>query len=378
MDCKTRIKQVKYEEFSETIHKQAIEERIPINGVIELTFRCNLNCLHCYLPAKFSSKELTTKQIYRVIDKIVEAGCIWLLFTGGEPLIREDFLDIYTYAKSKGLIIILFTNGTLITTKIADYLKEYPPFYAEISLYGATQKTYESITGIPSSFKRCLEGINLLLEHKIPLRLKTMVLTINKHEIGQMEDFAKGLGLDFRIDPAINPRFDGSKIPCQFRVAPTDVVRFDIENKNRLRMWLKTLKEYEYYPEQFDYIFNCPIGKSSFHIDPYGLMMPCMMVRDSKYDLVSGSFKQGWSLFEEIIKQKPRPDYKCRSCPIYIFCDRCPGWSMLEKKDAQGTVGYLCKIAHQRAEAFKDYFIKKGGAGLCRKKDLKNLMKNLY
>ena len=361
MVYKSRIVKVKYGKFSDDLHKYAVDKRFPVSGTIELTFRCNLNCVHCFRPSIFSPKELTTKQIYRIIDEIVDAGCLWLLFTGGEPLIKDDFLDIYTYAKRKGLILILFTNGTLITSKIAKFLKEHPLFYAEISLYGATARTYESITGVKGSFKRCLEGIHLLLEHKIPLNLKTVVLNLNKDEINQMQDFAKDLGLDFRVDPAINPRLDGSKIPCQYRIAPGEVVRFDLENKGRFEMWLRTLKEYEYFPEQFERIFNCPAaGKCAFHIDPYGQLMLCTMVRDAKYNLLSGSFKEGWDLFKEVSKQKSRPDFKCRSCPIYIFCDRCPGWSMLEEKDSQATVGYLCEIAHLRAEAFKEHFIEEG------------------
>ena len=359
MDSLTKIEQVNYGDFSDILHMRAIAERVPISGVIELTYRCNLNCVHCYRPHHFSGNELSKDKIFRIIDEIVEAGCLWVLFTGGEPLIRKDFLEIYTYAKKKGLIISLFTNGTLLTTEITDYLKEYPPFCIEISLYGATETTYESITGVKGSFRRCLEGIGLLIGRKIPLKLKTMVLSLNKHEVNQMDDFAKDRGLDFRIDPMINPKLDGSRTPYRYRIAPREVIKFDTENKRRHDLWVKTLKEYEYYPQQFDYIFNCPaVGRCAFHIDPYGQLMLCMIVRDFKYDLVSGSFKEGWSLFEEIIKQKTRPDYKCRSCPIYIFCDRCSGWSMLEKNDAQATIGYLCEVAHLRAEAFREYFDK--------------------
>ena len=144
--------------------------------------------------------------------EVTDAGCLWLLLTGGEPLLRRDFLDIYTYAKRKGLILTLFTNGTLITPRIADYLAEWRPFNIEITLYGATQETYERVTGIPGSYARCRRGIDLLLERKLPLNLKTMVMTLNHHELDQMKSLAASLGVQFRFDP-IMQRSVGWLIP---------------------------------------------------------------------------------------------------------------------------------------------------------------------
>ena len=140
--------------------------RLPANGTIEVTRRCPLDCQHCYnnLPMgdKTGSREFSYKAL-PPIDEIVEAGCLWLLFTGGEIFARRDFLDIYTHAKRKGLIITLFTNGTLITPQIADYLIQWRPFNIEITLYGATRETYERLTGVAGSFDRCLRD-PLLLE----------------------------------------------------------------------------------------------------------------------------------------------------------------------------------------------------------------------
>ena len=137
MDCH-HIPQVPYSEFSERIHSKVVETRIPINGTIEITFRCNLRCAHCYCSYESKKEEMSYKEICHIFDEIADAGCLWLVITGGELFLRDDFLDIYTYAKKKGLIITLFTNGTLITPYIADYLKEYSPFAIEISLYGVT------------------------------------------------------------------------------------------------------------------------------------------------------------------------------------------------------------------------------------------------
>src|SRR5881397_3807214 len=166
-----------YTEFSRRVHRDVNATRIPVNGTIEVTNRCPLVCSHCYnnLPmndAAARSAELTTDEHRRIADELAEMGCLWLLYSGGEIFARRDFLDIYTYAKRKGLIVSLFTNGTMITEAIADYLVEWRPFAIEITLYGATRETYEKLTRIPGSYDRCMRGVRLLLERNLPLALK--------------------------------------------------------------------------------------------------------------------------------------------------------------------------------------------------------------
>ena len=107
-----------------------------------------------------SRRELSIAEHFRLLDDLADLGCIWVLFTGGEIFARQDFLEIYTYAKNKGFLITLFTNAVLIDQAMADYLAEWPPFSIEVTVYGRTKKTYESLTKIPGSYKRCLRGSN--------------------------------------------------------------------------------------------------------------------------------------------------------------------------------------------------------------------------
>jgi len=299
-----------------------------------------------------SEKELNKEEIFWVFDQIAEAGCLWLLLTGGEPLVRKDFLEIYAYAKKKGFLINLFTNGTLLTPKIADYLAEWPPYEVEITLYGANEKTYERITGVPGSFNRCKKGIDLLLERKIPLRLKTMAMTINHDEILKIKEYAEGLGVKFRFDPEINPRLDGSKSPCGFRLSPEEVVKLDLMDEKRVREWRKFCREFMG-PTDSDNLYVCGAGISTFHIDPYSQLSVCMMSRVKSYDLLHGSFHEGWSDFvTQFISQKSKKDYRCNQCELIALCSQCPGWAWLENGALESPVEYLCRIAHLRAEAF--------------------------
>ncbi|MCK4784155.1 MAG: radical SAM protein [Desulfobacteraceae bacterium] len=356
MDC-PHIPIIPYSEFSKSIHDRIAAERIPISGTIEITHRCNLNCVHCYsnLPASdktAAQQELTYREICDIIDQLVKEECLWLLLTGGEPLIRKDFIDIYTYAKDKGMIITLFTNGTLITPQIADYLKEWPPFSVEITLYGITKETYERVTGVPGSFERCLEGIHFLLERKIPLKLKTTVTTLNRDELWKIKEYVESLGVEFRFDPVLNPRLDGSKEPCRFRISPEEVVKLDLVDEKRLKGWLEFCQKF-WGPPSTDRLYACGAGQTSFYIDPYGGLNICILSRNPSYNLRQGAFQEGWYGFiPEILEQKPKGEYKCAKCELLSLCGQCPGWAQLENGDPQKPVEYLCQLAHLRAEAF--------------------------
>ena len=351
MDC-PHIPLIPYHKFSKRIHDKTIAERIPIAGTIELTFRCNLKCAHCYVAYDPKKKEMSYKQICHILDEITDAGCFWLLITGGELLLRNDFLDIYTYAKKKGLIITLFTNGTLITPEVADYLKEWPPFAIDITLYGITKETYERVTGVAGSFERCMKGIHLLRERKIPLRLKTMVMTLNQHELWDIKKYVEGLGVQFTFDSVLNPKIDGSKEPCELRISPEEVVKLDLADEKRLKEWKEFCQEC-WGPAKSDRLYICGAGHTSFHIDPYGELSICSMSRNPSYNLGQGSFQDGWYDFvPKIRQQKPKTDYKCAKCELISLCGQCPGWAKLENNNPEASIEYLCQIAHLRAKAF--------------------------
>jgi len=350
--AKTEILEEGYSEFSERFHARSVGKRIPTDGAFEVTFRCNLRCRHCYVVRE-AEEELTTQEIFRILDEIAEAGCLWLLFTGGEPLARNDFLDIYAYAKKRGFIITLFTNGTLITPEITDFLRRWPPFTLEITLYGITQETYERITGVPGSFERCMEGIKLLTEKKIPLKLKAIVTTLNKDELWKIKEFAKSLRVDFRFDAHISPRVDGSKEPCKLRITPEEVVQLDLIDDKRAKEWKEFCQKY-WGKVNADLLYNCGGGISSFNIDPYGRLSVCEVSRTPSYDLRRGSFKQGWFEFlSNLREQKVVRNTKCRRCDLISLCGQCPGWAQLENGDPESPVEYLCQIAQLRAKVFR-------------------------
>lgn len=360
MDCPYNIPSISYGEFSKRLYEDSVKKRIPISGSIELTERCNLKCVHCYINKPPDNRELLNREmskteIFNIIDQIVDMGCLWMLFTGGEPLLRPDFIEIYTYAKKAGLLVTIFTNGTLIDEKISDYFAEYCPFSVEITINGATEQTFEKITCVEGSYLQCLKGIELLSERKIPMKLKTMVLSLNKHELDDMRQLARNFEVDFRFDPIINFRLDGNDKPAEYRLTADDVLELDMNDSKRANSFKKSIKKYYGKTNKPEYIYKCGAGANSFHVDPYGRLSPCIMSRYPSYDLLNGSFSEGWLNFiPEVVSEKVTKVTKCTECEIIGICSLCPGISKMETGDPEGIVEYICNIAHKRVELFKD------------------------
>jgi radical SAM protein with 4Fe4S-binding SPASM domain len=356
MEC-PHIPELNYREFSKRLHEKVVGQRIPITGSLELTFRCNLRCVHCYLGQDRNGipgqTELTYTEICDILDQIVDEGCLWLLLTGGEPLLRSDCLDIYTYAKRKGLLVSLFTNGTLITPRIADCLAEWHPFVVEITLYGRTQETYERITGVAGSHARCMRGIDLLLDRGVQLRLKTMLMTLNKHELYDIKEYAESLGVGFGFDPLVNAGLDGSGVPLTYRLPPEEIVQFELADADRLERWPELFKNSPDVQTDSRQLYMCEAGRSGFHIDPYGKLSLCLVDRVPSYDLRRGSFREGWSEFlPQVRNRQASEDYECGQCRLLPVCPQCPGWARLEHGDLEKRVEFLCQVTHLRAEAF--------------------------
>ena len=358
MDC-PYIPEISSNEFFLRIRDTLRERRIPFSGSLELTWRCNLRCVHCYITAaeswaqvRRSHKELTTDEFCRVIDEVADEGCVWLLMTGGEPLLREDFWDIYLHAKRRGMMIVLFTNGTLVDEALAEKLSEWPPRRVEVTFYGRTQATYERVTGVQGSHARCMRGIELLLRHDVPLQLKTMVMTLNKHELPAMESYAQSLGVEFRYDPTLNACVDGSKAPLNYRLSPEEVVALDVADPERLGEWRKFFERFLDVKVDRRALFTCGAGITTFHVDAFGRLGICMMVRNYTCDLREGSFRDGWRDYAREVHSKLVDEaYACQTCRLATVCRQCPGWSQMESGADTVPVEYLCRITHLRAQA---------------------------
>jgi radical SAM protein with 4Fe4S-binding SPASM domain len=354
------LEQLSYGAFSADLHQRQAGERMPLQVSIEVTRRCPLECLHCYnnLPMgdmEAKRREMTKEEHFRMLDELVEMGCFWLLYTGGEIFARKDFLEIYTYAKKKGFLITLFTNGTIINEQIADYLVEWPPFAIEITLYGRTRETYEALTAVPGSYDRCLRGIKLLKERGLPLKLKTVPTSINKHEVGAMRLFAEEeLGVEFKMDGQINPRIDCSQSPLAVRLTPEELVALDMADPKGKSEYLRLAKHDLEKPanlSQIDTIYFCGGGMNSFAINAWGEVGICVISQQETFSVRAAGVQAVWgeSLLQLRNRKRTRVT-KCVECRIQSLCGMCPANGEMENGDRESPVEFLCNVAHLRAQ----------------------------
>ena len=329
-------------------------ERLPYEGLIELTYRCNLQCAHCYvnlpMQAPERADELRGERLVRLVGEIAEAGGLFLTLSGGEALAREDFPEVYLQALQAGLIVSVFTNGTLVTERVADLFDEHRPQLVEITLYGASRETYERVTGVPGSYDRCMSGVRRLKDRGLDVRLKTMVLAWNAHEVVEMQALADGLGVPFRFDGELNPRVDcGASRYQDLQLSAEDLISLEGRMPNRHDETRATMGPRREVARGSVDLYECGAGQTGYTIDARGRLLLCELSRKNGIDLHTTPFGEAWKQLATFRLGELSPDSPCRGCDLRPLCGSCAGANELESGDAQRPVTVFCQIAHRRA-----------------------------
>ncbi len=340
------------------LNQNAAELRQPASGIFELTSRCNLTCRMCYVchPAnniEVRTKELSASKWLSLGREAVDNGMIFLLLTGGEIFLRPDFFEIYEPLTRLGLILSIYTNGTLITDTHARRLAQAPPNIIEITLYGATATTYEAVTGVPGSYKHCCAGIEALLTHGIPVGLKTMITRQNVNELEMMRQMAREWEVPFSADWLLSKRRDGLFSDLdKCRLSVPDSVDLEMSGRASIVDEFKTgLSEMS---TNSDENFYCYAGKAAFVITSDGEMNVCLdMAMPSARPLEIG-FLAAWKKVQNFVDSAPPISPLCLACDARDYCQRCPAWSFQDTHTLTEPVPYLCEIANARMKSYQD------------------------
>jgi radical SAM protein with 4Fe4S-binding SPASM domain len=349
------------------------DKRVPLSFDLEITARCNSNCRHCYinLPAddkKAQAGELSPAEISSLADEAVALGAMWCLITGGEPLLRDDFPEIYLGLKRKGLLVSVFTNAALIQERHIGLFKKYPPRDIEVTVYGITRETYERVTRRRGSFKAFMRGLDLLIDAGIKVRLKTMALRSNVEELPAIAHFCrmrtKG---SFRFDPFLHLRYDADaarnvEIDAE-RLSPEEIVAIELNDPERtdaLRKHCRTSIDAETDHRNCNHLLHCGTGRNSFCVGYNGLFRLCsdLWHPDCTYDLRKGTLTDAWSNFAPAVRDRRsnRTEFltTCHVCPIVDLCFWCPARAHLETGELDAPpIEYFCRMARARADALK-------------------------
>ena len=334
---------------------------------MELTERCNNNCIHCCinLPAddlNAKKRELSTSQIKNILIEAAFLGCTRVRFTGGEPLLREDFEELYIFARKRGLRVMIFTNATLITSHFAKLFNQISPLEKiEVGVYGMKKSSYETVTRAPGSFEAAFRGINLLLRYKVPFVVKGAFLPYNKDEIAEFEKWAKTIPWMNKLPPYsmffdLRCRRDSQKneLIKRLRITPEEGLKILARDTGR---YLKKMREFcsKFMRPPGDTLFSCGSGKASGCVDAYGYFQPCLLLRHpgTVYNLKKGSLKDALTKFFPKLRQmkSANSDYlaRCAKCFLKGLCEQCPAKSYMEHDTLDTPVDYLCEIAHAKA-----------------------------
>jgi radical SAM protein with 4Fe4S-binding SPASM domain len=345
-------------------------QRSLLSFELELTARCNLNCRHCYinLPANDKAaqgRELSLDEIAHIADQAVELGALWCLLTGGEPLLRDDFADIYMMLKRKGLLISVFTNATIIRPEHIALFKKYPPRDIEATIYGAGRESYERVTRRPGSFAAFERGLDALCEAGMRVRLKAMALRSNLEDMEAIATFGRARTKDFyRFDPQLHLRYDGDaqrneEIKGE-RLTPEEVVTLERADEQRFGALVADadkLISTEFTHFGCDHLFHCGAGGGNFIIGYDGTFRLCssLWAPGTTVNLREKPLREAWETFipavRDLRSHKPEFLNTCRKCELAGLCLWCPAHAYLETGEMDGATPYFCEVAHARAAA---------------------------
>ena len=344
---------------------------------VELTERCDNDCVHCCirLPAgdeAVRARELTTAQLEGLLVQAAGLGCLRVRFTGGEPLLRPDFEELYLFARRLGMRVVLFTNARRVTPELADLLARVPPLLpVEVTAYGVREESYEAVSRVPGSYAQFRRGVELLASRGVRVVLKGAVLPPTRDELDELEVWAAEMPgaasppglvalLDLRSrrdDPERNRLIESLRLP------PEDAVRVLTRRPEAYRRGMEEFRG-KFMGPPGDRLFRCGAGHG-VSIDAYGRAQPCMGVRapELTVDLVgagpaSQAGAEPMSLADALERfaglrelRATNPEYlrRCARCSLKGLCEQCPAKSWSEHGTLDTPVEYLCAVAHAQA-----------------------------
>jgi AdoMet-dependent heme synthase len=313
------------------MNARALRLQIPLSVQLDLTYRCNERCVHCYLDHE-DHGEMTTVEIKRLLDEMAEASVFFLTMSGGEILLRKDLFEILEYARALLFCVTLKTNAVLIRERQAERIRSLGVQSVQISIYSHRPEVHDSITMVPGSLKRSLEAIRLLKAHGLRVTIADVLMIQNIQDYPGVRALAAELGVVFTIDPTITPKMDGDRSILSLNVDPTALrqVFQDESLVGSVKDFCGPPKE----PDDDDLDGHpCSASHTACYISPYGDVYPCV-----QFPLPSGNVRRTpfldiWRHSEQLREVRSitlRELPSCSQCVHGASCTRCPGLAYME------------------------------------------------
>ena len=359
-----------------TFAAHCARRHVALKGTFELTARCNFNCKMCYIHmtdkeiSSSGADELTTREWLKLAEDAIENGTLHLLLTGGEPLLRSDFEELYTEFCKMGFIVSINTNASLMNDRYYKLFSRYPPSSVAVTLYGADEDTYKSVCGNPDFFGQTIRGLQYWAEIPTNIEVRTTFIKDNMHQLDKLREIANRFTKTYAVNymvfkavPGVMSEVEQCRLSAKecFDIRESNVLYYNKLNENNQD---KSQDEgfadisfdgldkddpkirddgMDVFPE----ILTCLAAKAAYWIRWDGKMLPCgSFVWPYSLPLVEG-FKTAWDRLPELLIDMKHPQ-KCIECVYYHNCPNCPAYLQMETGSFDEPADYVCDMAKER------------------------------
>lgn len=352
-------------QLTEYMYSRAARARIPVGGTFELSPVCNFSCRMCYVRksagevARSPRPIMTLEQWLSIAHDMRDQGTLYLLLTGGEPFLWKDFWPLYEQLVRMGFLVSINTNGSLIDAEAVERLKRYPPRRINITLYGASDATYEKLCQVRGVFTRVKGAIEALQNAGVIVKLNGTLTPDNVCDLDALVEYAQNRKLILETTAYLFPpvRRDPSLTGINRRFTPEEAARYHLRifrlqnGEERYRSYLENIQKHSVRPpgldefcvDPLDGVVRCRAGRASFWITWDGWLTPCGMMPEPKIDLRNGSFSECW---KELNRQTEALKLSgiCEKCPDQQLCHCCAAMALTETGKVEGRPRYLCRM----------------------------------
>ena len=348
---------------------QAKQSHTPVNGSIELLPLCNMNCDMCYV--RLSREEMERQGRLRTAEEWLEigrqmkdAGVLFLLLTGGEPLLYPDFRELYLGLRRLGMILTINTNGTLVDEEWAAFFGKYKPRRVNITLYGADEKAYADLCHYPGGFARTISGIRLLQKYGVDVKVGGSLARANRGDLDRILEIGEQMDVPVRVDTYMMPAARERELPfaMQSRLEPEEAAQARVRALKR-EMGAELFGKYAAesigraeHPEPAEEKpgqMACMAGQCSFTINWQGEMRPCVILGKPAISVFESGFQNAWKkLMEET--GNIRLSARCSVCHLRHLCRTCAASALLEAGSYEAVPEYMCRYAKETLRLLRE------------------------
>ncbi len=323
--------------IAQQINLEAAKKLVPLSVFIELTHRCNLTCYYCYQASYKHQKELSLHQWRGVLKQLAEMGTLYVTFSGGEPFLREDFLEILANARKHNFAVSIISNGLLLTKEWAAGLADLGIMDVGISLHAANALLHDKLSGAMGSFNDALQAIRLLVTREVKVLIKHSVSNANFGEYTQVEKIADAEGCGFECDTGI--------LPAEYETVSPFALSQKQQRTFLADMGVKPITTCD--TSRDESTLHCDAGRSLCGITPGGDVYPCIILPIDLGNFVDTPFKEIWhgKKADQFRNDEKTLSQECLSCKISHHCSRCHGFAFVEEGKWEGKSRSLCERA---------------------------------